>query len=74
MITNNNVSPIQAVRFIVSIPGGDENNTTSYNTKLDGSNKMPSAYMQAIMTAKAYKGIVSGDLGDGNLFHIKSFT
>jgi hypothetical protein len=69
----NNVSPIKAVRFIVSL-NEEEGNVISYNTKLDGSNNMPSAYNQALLTAKNYKGTISGEMSDGKYFLVKSFV
>lgn len=67
------ISPIKAVRFYAIINEQD-GNVASYNTKLDSQTKFPSAYDQAIMTARAYGGAVYGDLGDGKSFPVKSFV
>ena len=67
------VSPIKAVRFVVSI-NDDPENWISYNTKLDGSVNMPSAYDQAMIAARQNNGTVFYDLGDGKLQHVKSFS
>jgi hypothetical protein len=72
MNKNPSVSPIKAVRFIASMDN-DPENWVSYNIKLDGSTNMPSAYDQAMITARENDGTVFYDLGDGKLQHVKSF-
>lgn len=72
MNKNPSVSPIKAIRFIASM-NNDPENWVSYNIKLDGSTSMPSAYEQAVITARGNDGSVFYDLGDGVLQHMKSF-